>query len=67
MSWFARLSLATIILVILGAIIHAYCQRPPSTARWRCPFCSKKTETTPSRTNAAPRSVQRMLEQGEIP
>jgi hypothetical protein len=63
MSWFSRLSLVIIILIIVGAMIHACCQRAPSTARWRLPFCGEKEtpEPAPPATNILPSVKSLML------
>jgi hypothetical protein len=52
-----------IILIIVGAMVHACCQRAPSTARWRLPFCGEKEtpEPAPPATNILPSVKSLML------
>jgi len=49
--------------IIVGAMIHACCQRAPSTARWRLPFCGEKEtpEPAPPATNILPSVKSLML------
>jgi hypothetical protein len=50
-------------LIIVGAMVHACCQRAPSTARWRLPFCGEKEtpEPAPPATNILPSVKSLML------